>query len=820
MEKKYLNEVLEKLDNLTRSPRLEKLRNQYFDTDLSICPERAQIVTASYKETEGEPQIIRRAKALDKVLSEMTLYVKDGDLFVGNLASVPRAAAIFPEYSVNWIEEELNGKPYFFPDRPGDVFQCSEETKRILLEEVIPYWKGKTHEDRVKALLPEETRVATLEVKGTVEDWVMTSGDGHTIPDYRKVLRVGIGGIIKEAEERMAALDLSDPDDLRKVPFYQAAIIANKAVLKYAARFKKMVSELAEKEADPVRKQELQTMVEVLSNVPEKPARTFQEAIQSIFFCCVTVQIESNGHSISFGRVDQYLYPYYKKDMDEGRIDTDLALDMLGCFWLKAADLSKLRDWGNSIAFVGNPLFQNMTLGGKTIDGRDGVNELSYLGLAATKHVKIIQPSLTVRISSRTPDRFLREAVKVIRHVGSMPSFYNDEIIIPAMLRVGFAYEDAVDYGMVGCVEPSPQGCGAGRYGAGFPNFPKWVELALNGGKDPLTGITCCPDDRDITTLKDFDDLMDAFKKQLNYFLKQHVTAANVVDISWEQMTPRPFLSSIIEGCLERGLELKQGGAKYDNTGGQNVGVVSAGNALATLKKVMFDDKILTAEQIQHALATNYEDDTTTPSGEQIRQILLNCDNKFGNDLDEPDYITAEIMQYFAKQEEQYHNTRYGKGPIGGHFIPSTATVSSNVMVGLDVGATADGRKARTPITEGTSAFRGTDKSGPTALINSYGKLPNIMMAGGQLFNVKITPSSVESEEGLDNWVALIRALFEQNGMQLQFNIVSAETLHEAKETPQKYKDLIVRVAGFSGYFVDLVPQVQDDIIERTEHTL
>ena len=539
-----------------------------------------------------------------------------------------------------------------------------------------------------------------------------------------------------------------------------------------------------------------------------------------MFFVNIAVQVESNGHSISFGRVDQYLYPLYKKDMDSGVLTTPKALDIMCCMWLKVAEFSKLRDWSNTIAFVGNPMFQNVTIGGQTVNGQDAVNELSYLALACTKRLKTIQPSLTVRVFYKTSNRFMKEAVKVIRKVGSMPAFFNDEVIIPSMLNIGYSYEDAINYGMVGCVEQAPMGQIGGRYGAGFPNFAKWVEIALNGGKDPETGITCCPQDKDITTFESFDDFMAAFKQQLEYFLRHHVIAGNVVDCSWEAMTPNPFLSSWIQGCVERGKEIKQGGAKYDFTGGQNVGVISAANALATVKKVIFDDKVITAEQLRHALATNFEDMTTEPSGETIRQILLNCDNKFGNDKDEPDLIAAEIMRYFALRDMTYKNTRYGKGPIGGHFIPSTATVSANVMSGLNVGATADGRKAKEPITEGTSAFRATDTKGPTALMNSYAKLPNVLMPGGQLFNVKITPTSVQTEEGLDNWVALIRSLFEQKGMQVQFNIVSAETLHDAQEEPEKYKDLVVRVAGFSGYFVSLCPEVQEDIIARTEHEL
>jgi len=819
--KSVITECINYLDESVKlTSRIQKLREIFFAGNLSICAERAKIWTESFKQTEGESMITRRAKALDRVLGEMTIYIKDGDLLVGNMASVPRAAPIFPEFSVNWIENELNGIPYAFGDRPGDAYQVSDDVKETLLNEVIPYWKGRTHEDRVNSLLPRETWLAANEVKGTEEGWIMTSGDGHTIPDYVKVIKIGINGVIKEAEDKKASLDLGDPDDLRQLAFLEAVIIVNKAVLKFAARYADRLEQLSMIESDPARKAELLEMSKMCRHVPGEPARTFQEAAQSMLFVNIPIQLENNGHSISFGRVDQYLYPYFERDMEQGILTLEKTFEIMSCLWLKVTEFAKLRDWPNTVAFVGNPLFQNLTIGGQTFNGLDAVNELSYLALGCTKKLKMTQPSLTVRLFHGTSDTFIKEAVKVIRAVGSLPSFFNDEVIIPAMLNIGYSYEDAVNYGMVGCVEPAPHGQIGGRYGAGFPNFAKWAELTLNGGKDPRTGYNLCPQSGDITTFKNFDELMAAFKQQLEFYLKQHVIAGNVVDMSWEELTPNAFLSSMIQDCIQRGREIKQGGAKYDFTGGQSVGIISAANALATIKKVVFDDKRITAGQLKHALDTNFEDMDTNPSGEEIRQILLNSDSKFGNDNDEPDMIAAEIMQYLSDREMTYKNTRYGKGPVGGHFIPSTATVASHVLTGQIVGATADGRKAGTPITEGTSAFKATERKGPTALMNSYAKLPNVLMPGGQLFNVKITPSAVDTDPGLDNWISLIKGAFEKKAMQLQFNIVSLDTLKDAQKNPKNYSDLIVRVAGYSGYFVDLRPEVQEDIIERTEHKI
>ncbi len=807
-------------DNVKLSERISKMREEYFNTAPSVCHERAVILTQSYKQSEGKPSVLRRSAALAKILDEMTVYVKQGDLLVGNTSTWPRAAAVFPEFSVNWIEDELNGNPYFFDKRPGDAYMVDAETKEILLKDVIPYWKGKTHEDYVHSLMTDDIRIGCLEVKGSDENWIIVGGDGHTIPNYKKVMQVGLKGILAQTKQRLADLDAKDPEELRKIPFLKAVIQVLEASIRFAERYAAMLQQAAAAETDPARKQELLEMADICKKVPANPATTFHEAVQSILMVNMVVQVESNGHSISFGRVDQYLYEFFIRDIESGALTFEKAFDILCCLWLKVNDISKLRDWPNTVTFVGNPLFQNMTIGGQTPDGRDAVNELTYLMLSCTKKLQMIQPSLTVRIFHGTKRHFMKECVKVIRKIGSMPAFFNDDIIIPSMLNIGYSYDDAVDYGIVGCVEQAPHGKIGGRYGAGFPNFAKWVELTVNGGKDPITGHTPCPLPGDLTSFKTFDELMDAFKTQLRYYLGLHTKIGNIVDLSWQVCTPNPFLSSLIEGCIERGLEIKEGGSKYDFTGGQNVGIVSAANALATLKKVVYDDKVLTAQQVKHALDTNFEDASTQPTGEYIRQILLNCPSKFGNDLDEPDLIAAELMKYFADCEMPYKNTRYGKGPIGGHFIPSTATVSANVGAGMCIGATADGRKAHEPITEGSSAFRGTDLNGPTALINSYAKFPHVLMPGGQLFNVKLAPSSVAAEDGLDAWVNLITALMAKKCMQVQFNIVSEETLREAQKHPENYKDLIVRVAGFSSYFVTLCPEVQQDIMSRTEHQL
>ncbi|HHU64123.1 MAG TPA: glycyl radical protein [Clostridiales bacterium] len=807
-------------DSYEIRPRVKNLREKFFSYKPSICSERAKLVTMSYKETEGQPYIIRRAKALEKVLDQMSIYIQDGELIVGNLASKPRSAPVFPEFSVNWIEEELKGNPVHFTERPGDPFEVDPAVEKELMEDVFPYWKGKTHEDRVHFLLPKETWEAGQEVKAFDVSWLMNSGDGHTIPDYKKVIQKGLTGIIKEAEERLASLDLTDPEDLKKRTFLEAVIIVNRAAIRFAQRYAEQAQRLADEEKDPKRKEELIKISNVCKRVPAYPATSFHEALQSALFINLVIQLENNGHSISFGRVDQYMYPYYKKDIDEGNITNEDALELLNCMWIKLNELSKLRDWHNTKFFIGNPLFQNLTIGGQTLSGKDAVNELSYLCLASTKKLRMTQPSLTVRYFNGTSRVFLMECAKVIRMGTGMPALFNDEAIIPALINIGYSYEDACDYGITGCVEPSPQGKIGGRFGASFPNHTKVLELTLNDGKDPRTGLQLCKGNGNLTDFKTFDDFVEAFKKQLNFYLKHHIIADNIIDLSWEELIPNPFLSSVIEDCIARGKEIKQGGAKYDYTGGQSVGIISCANAIATLKKVVFDEGLITLEQLKHALDTNFEDNTTNPTGEEIRQLLLTKGPKVGNDDDYVDSIAADFIRYWATQKMKYKNTRHGKGPIGGFFIPSTATVSANVPSGEVIGATPDGRKAGEPVSEGISVYRGTDKNGPTALINSIGKIPNYLMVGGQLLNIKLNPMTIDGEKGLKNLVALIKTLFDKKGFHVQFNVISAQTLEDARKHPEKYQDLIVRVAGYSAYFVTLDPEIQKDIIARTEHMM
>lgn len=531
------------------------------------------------------------------------------------------------------------------------------------------------------------------------------------------------------------------------------------------------------------------------------------------------IQLESNGHGVCVGRLDQLLYPYYKQELEAGTLTQESAMELVCALYIKLNEQSKLRDIYDTKPFVGYMTYPNLTIAGQDDAGRDGVNDLSYICVAATKKSRLIQPLLAVRVFNGTSHRFMQECAKCVGTGIGYPAFYNDEAIIPAMMAVGYSLDDARGYGIVGCVEPSIPGKCSGRYGAAFPNPVKVLECTINGGTDPRTGLTPLPCKR-LSEMSSWEEFYNEFKAQELHYLKHHVIQDNCIDKVYEQYLQTPLLSSYVQDCVGRGKELKQGGGVYAFTGGQMCGTSCAINCLCALKQLVFTDKLLTPVQLEHALATNFEDSTTSPTGEEIRQLLLTRAPKFGNDDDVSNEIGSDFVGFWAKNKMSFHNTLYGRGPIGGRFVPSTATVAANVPMGEYVGATPDGRKAGTPLSEGISAFGGSDIEGPTALANSVAQLPNELMIGGQLLNIKFNPASFTSEQGIQNFLALLKGYFDKKGFQMQINVVDKATLLEAQHTPENYRDLMVRVAGYSAYFVSIDKDLQNDIIRRTEHNV
>ena len=799
-----------------KSPRVERLRDLLIRTVPEISPERVRYYTESYRETEAEPMILRRAKALKKMLEKMSIYILDGEVIVGNTSKFPRGVELFPEYEVEWIERELDGKPYQFAERPGDRYNISDETK-CELKKLFPWWHGRTHSEHARSMFPEEINEA-WKITAIDSYWLLQGGDGHITINLKKVLEKGVKGVMGEIEAELPGVDLTAPEGIKTKLFYDAALITLRALVAYARRYSELAAELAVKEKDPARKRELERIGEVCGRVPYEPASGFHEALQAIWFVQAVIQIETNGHSISFGRLDQTLYPYFRGDLGCGALSLEQAAELLQCFWLKLFTANKIRDWVSTRFFLGYQVYENITIGGQLYGGKDASNELSFLMLGVQKAVKLTVPSISFRFFDGTGEEFLQAAIDVIRSGGGQPALYSDETVIPALVNRGISYEDAVNWSVVGCVEPIVEGKQGYRpNGAAFVSILKIFEMVLRGGKDPVTGITILPLGKDLASFGSFEELKEAWEKTAKHFIRLQVAMDNIIDASMEELSPDPFVSCFVDDCIKRGKTIKQGGAVYDFCGPLICGVANVGDSLEAIRKLVFEEKRLTGAQLLHALDTNFDDTTTKPTGGEIRRMLLGAP-KYGNDDDGADGLAADALDLFCRELPKYKTTRYGRGPKGGIWHASCSTVSGNIPFGKSIGATPDGRKAGTPTADTTSPTQGADKKGPLSTMKSVGKIPNVLASGGNLFNMKFSPLVLQDDAGRRKFSSLIRTfLGDLKGMHVQFNIVDGSTLREAKKQPEKYPDLMVRVAGYSAFFTSLDPSLQDDIINRTE---
>ena len=788
-----------------KSERIKKLRESVLSQTPMVCIERARFVTEAYKENEAEPVYIKRAKALEKTLKNMHIYIKEGELIVGNQASEERTAPVFPEYAVDWMEKELLEKGNF-NTRDGDNFYLPEQHKEELLE-IIQYWKGKTLKDKCMAIMPEEVKIAS-EIKVIHGEGNMTSGDGHIVPDFEKALRLGLSGIIKEAEERLSRVDISENDAFREIAFLKSIVIVNRSIIEFGERYSDLAYDLSLKEKDENRKAELLKISEVCKNVPKNPPKNFYEAVQMIWFVHLAIQIESNGHSASLGRVDQYLYKYYKND----NLDKDFAKELLQCLWIKLYSILKIRSTSHSGYGAGYPTYQNVTIGGSNSDYSDAVNELSFLILESVGEAKLTQPNLSARVHLNTSEKFLRECTEVISTGFGMPALHNDEIIIPALLNKGVSLKDAFNYTMVGCVEVAVPGKWGYRCtGMTFLNLLKAFELTINDGLDKRTGYTLLKGNGSLKDFIDYTSIWKAWEKNIEYYTKLSVVSDKIADTMLLEY-PDIFCSSLIDDCIERAKTAKEGGAVYDIVSGLQVGLSNAANSFAALKKVVYEDKTLTLEEVINAIETDF----SGLKGEKIRTLLENAP-KYGNDIDYVDSIASDIYDTYINEISKYKNTRFGKGPIGGNYGLSTSGISSNVPMGCVTGATPDGRKAWTPAAEGCSPVQGTDIKGPTSVLKTISKLPNILMTGGQLLNVRFSPDLINNDIGFQKFLMFIKSFIAIKGWHIQFNIMSTETLISAQKNPEEYRDIIVRVAGYCAQFITLDPTTQNDIISRTQ---
>ena len=791
------------------SLRAIRFRDRINKSELHISTERAKLITAAYQMYEADPMVIKRAKSFAYILDQMTLTVYPEDMFLGYQCEELYAAPIFPEYSMDWVIRELDE----FDKRPTEAYYLREDQKEDL-RSIAGFWKNRTLEDRALALFPEDT----LEINRTGIISALSSitcGDGHIAVDLEKVLCVGLKGIKREAKEAMEKLDLTEYTGMKSRNFLRAVGITMDAAAHFCERNAAYAESMAEKE-EAERAGELRKMAEICRRVPENPAKSFREAIQSIWTVMLLLQIESNGHSFSLGRLDQLLYPYYQRDIENGVLTEDEACELLEVFWVKLFSVNKIRPWAYTKYAPGNPMYENITIGGQTQDGQDAVNAVSHLILRAVAHMHLTQPNLTVRYHKGLSSEFLQECIMLIREGIGMPAFNNDEIIIPGLQDIGVTLEDAREYACIGCVELAVPGKWGYRCaGMSYINFARVFNMVLRGGLDDVSGKKLF-DCKSLGEYENYEELFAAWEEATRWITKHSIITDTIVDLGTEENVPDAFCSALVNDCIQRGKLIKEGGAVYDSVSGLQIGVINVGNSLAAIKQNVFEDATITQEQLMEALSDNFE----KLENQKIRKVLLQTP-KYGCDCTETDEIVAKAYNVYLKDIEQYHNNRYGRGPIGGGYFGCTSSISANVPSGAAVSATPDGRQAWQPLAEGISPSAGTDTCGPTAVLLSAGRLPNRKVLGGNLLNQKILPSCLEARSDRLKMEQMLRTFFDDlKGFHIQYNYVDRATLVDAKVHPKDHENLIVRVAGYSAFFTCLCPETQDDIIARTEHVL
>lgn len=793
------------------TPRMKEFREELLRAKPQICVERAVITTKVYRENADQPLALKRAMMLREVLKNMTIFIEPETLIAGNQASSNRSAPIFPEYAMKWVIDELDQ----FEKRDGDVFYITEENKQKL-REIAPFWEHNTLLDRGLAAFPPHSRLyydlGIIKSEGNI-----TSGDAHCAVDYGAMLRLGLRDYKRRAEEMLAALDLTDYHNIHKSYFYRAIIMVADAVRDFAKRYSALAAQLAQNEPDVKRKDELLAMSDALTRVPYEPAKNFREAVQSLWLVHLVLQIESNGHSLSYGRMDQYLDPYYEADLASGRITETEACEWMDNLWLKTFTINKVRSWSHTQFSAGSPLYQNVTVAGQTADGRDAVNPMSFLILKSVAQCHLTQPNLTVRYHHGLTDDFMKECIEVVRCGFGMPAFNNDEIIIPSFIAKGVKKEDAYNYSAIGCVETAVPGKWGYRCtGMSFLNFPKALLIAMNDGVDPASGTKLCEGTGHFREMKSFDEVLACWDKVIREMCRQCTIIDATCDMVLEQDTADILCSALTEDCIGRGLNMKEGGAVYDFISDLQVGIANLADSLAAIRKVVFEEKAVSPDALWDALMNNFAGE----NGEHIRQLLADAP-KYGNDDDYVDRLVVDAYNTYIDEMKKYHNTRYGRGPIGGVYYAGTSSISANVPQGAGTLATPDGRKAGEPLAEGCSPSHAADRNGPTAVFKSVAKLPTEEITGGVLLNQKVTPQMLEKEENRTKLIALLRTFFNRlHGYHVQFNVVSRETLLDAQQHPESHRDLVVRVAGYSAFFNVLSRKTQDDIIGRTEQTL
>ncbi|MDD3347852.1 formate C-acetyltransferase/glycerol dehydratase family glycyl radical enzyme [Oscillibacter sp.] len=798
---------------LSRKERVERIRKQVH-IDRTVDTARARLVTESYRETEGMASPLRRAKALQKILGEMPIYIHDGQLLVGNQGERSRAGLIFPEFQWDATLSEMES----WATRPGDKFAITPE-QVAELKELLQYWKGRTVRDRANSVLPESVQ-RSLQYGIISNANYLMSGHGHFIPDFPKILEKGFHGVRREIEERMAALDQTAADYYRKQIFYQGELETIKAVEIFAARYAELAEKTAAETEDADRREELARIARNCRRVPMEPARDYWEALQCIWFVQVIPQIEVNGLSVCLGRMDQYLYPYYLRDKQAELLDDDKALELLDCLYLQTATITKIYSNEGAMIFAGPGVGQTITLSGVDKNGKDVTNELSYLCIDADEDVRLMQPDIAVRNHPLIPERFLKKCCAHAAAGRDKPKFFTDRVIIQSLQNAGIPLEDARDYGDLGCSEIIV--CGKTCSGGNMGNLcmAMCFDLAMHDGvqhwyydgKDfhPDIHLQMGPHTGDPRTFRSMEDLRKAYSQQVRYFVKQLAILDNVLDNIQTELVPHVFYSLIVDGCIDSGRDFTGGGAIYNHTSPLAAGPITASDSLAAVKKAVFEDRMVSMEELLRALDSNFAGE----SGEELRQMLIKRVPKFGNDDDAADEEAVFVVRDYYESMQGYEN------PRGGKWVPSVYNLTGNVGFGWRTGPTPDGRVGGELLNDNICPMQGRDLNGPTSVVKSLSKIDASLLPQGYVFNLKFAPNIVNNEENLKKFVSFNHSLNDYGIFHVQYNILDGNTLLDAQQHPEKHKDLLIRVSGYSAYFVELGKDVQDHLIHRTLHTI
>ena len=781
------------MDNLEQTPRITLLKEKMLNEPRYVSIEQARIITRIYQENESLSIPKKRALSLKAALEELEIGVEKEELIVGNRTKGVRYGVVFPESGCSWVNKEFET----LPTRPQDKFRIKKEDVKEFKEIIYPYWQDHSLEDVIKENYGEEINAIAKVVKINQKD----HAQGHICPDTKTWLELGPKGLMTKAYEKLKNCDENQKE------FYECTIIVLEGVCHFMMRYHDYILTMLESLEDD-NKKSLQRVADICANLASRPAQSFHEAVQSLWFLFVVLHMESNASSFSPGRMDQYLYPYYQKDIEKGIISKQEALEILECLWLKFNQIVYLRNQHSAKYFAGFPIGFNIAIGGIDENGCDIYNELSLLLLKAQYNLGLPQPNLSVRLNKNSSHELIQEAIKVVAKGSGMPQFFNDEAIVNSMIKdLGIEEKDARNYAIVGCVELTTHGNNLGWSDAAMFNLNKALELTMNHGKCLLTNEPIGLDLGSIETYESFEDLENAFQKQIDYFIEKMMKAEIVVEKAHQDCLPTAFLSTVIDSCLEKGVDVTRGGAKYNLSGIQMIQIANLADSLAAIKVLVYDEKMITRHELLEALQADFK------GYEIIQTMLLNKVPKYGNDVKWVDELGAKWAGYFRERMKDYTNYR------GGLYHTGMYTVSAHVPMGENVGASPDGRNALTPLADGgMSPVYGRDMSGPTAVLKSVSRMKDSYTTNGGLLNMKFLPEFFKAETGMMKFENFLRAFVDLKIPHIQFNVVRREDLLDAKLHPEQHRSLTIRVAGYTAYFVELAGKLQDEIIERTAY--